>query len=52
MFQIWNPDKFSYMKEGKLKRQSVLTWRTRGVILHDRALNGEYERMGTTKIVL
>lgn len=39
--EIWNPDKLCWIQKSSERRQKMLFYRTRGVVLHDRALNGE-----------
>lgn len=38
---IWNPAIWSQLPECRRRRRLQLEYRTRGIVLHDRALNGQ-----------
>lgn len=40
LLSIWNPDLLNFILNPKLKRRLRLRYRTVGIVLHDRALNG------------
>lgn len=41
LLQIWNPDLMNFIDEPARRRQMRLLYRAKGIVLHDRALNGE-----------
>ena len=40
---IWNPAIWSQLPECRRRRRLQLEYRTRGIVLHDRALNGQLD---------
>lgn len=38
---VWNPDLWNFHPDTRLRNRMQLTYRTRGIVLHDRELNGE-----------
>lgn len=38
---VWNPDLFRYHPHARKKRQLMLYYRAKGVVMHDRELNRE-----------
>jgi hypothetical protein len=41
VLDIWNPDKMDFIPDPKRRRQKRLYYRVRGLVEHDRVLNGE-----------
>ena len=38
---IWSPDRMNFIDRAKRRRGRQLFYRSMGIVLHDRALNGE-----------
>ena len=38
--QIWNPDLMNFIRDPKRRAYQRLHYRARGIVCHDRALNG------------
>ena len=38
---IWNPDLWNFFQNKRRRRVQQLKYRAKGIVLHDRALNGE-----------
>ena len=38
---VWNPDLWNFHPDIKLRDRMMLAYRTRGIVRHDRELNGE-----------
>ena len=45
MMEIWHPDKVAFIRNPMRRRYMQMEWRVRGVVLHDRSLNGEWDRI-------
>lgn len=41
---IWDPAKMEFLS-GRRRARLRLYYRTKGIVMHDRILNGEFERM-------
>ncbi|MGX5662204.1 hypothetical protein [Diaphorobacter nitroreducens] len=43
LLAIWDPDLMNFVREPKRQRQRRMFYRAKGVVLHDRALNGGFD---------
>lgn len=43
LLAIWNPDLVDFLRDAKKRRRSRLRYRSKGIVLHDRALNGGFD---------
>lgn len=43
LLATWNPDLMDFLRDAKKRRRSRLRYLAKGVVLHDRALNGEFD---------
>lgn len=48
LLQIWDPSRWDWYPDARKQRQFKLQYRARGIVLHDRALNGEQNRILTS----
>lgn len=45
VFDIWNPMIWNFYPLQKVRRRNELLYRARGVIMHDRIIRGEFNRL-------
>lgn len=50
MLLIWNPEIWTLCSNPWMRRRQKLLYRARGIVLHDRALNGEVAEHETEEV--